>query len=275
MISITDLKDPRLDLILKTTETELAHYYEPRTGLFLAESMKLLERSLRGGYEPVCLLAEDRYLSEVERLLQNYSPIIASEVPVYAAPYEILKDLVGYPMTGGVLCVMKRKPLPDVTELCRNATRIAVLENVVNPTNVGAIFRNAAALGIDAVLLSPGCSDPLYKRASRVSMGTVFQIPWTFLTDWPTKDMKLLSDMGFVHIAMALDERAIEIRDPKLHTEKKRSILLGSEGYGLTDQTLALCDYTVMIPMSHEVDSLNVAAASALAFWELGNCTEQ
>lgn len=268
MIPIADINDSRLELFSKTPENILAHYYEPAPGLFLAESLKVMERAIAAGYEPVSALVEDRYLEEVNSLLGD-----RPQMTVYVAPFEVLRELTGYHMTGGILCIMKRMELPSPESICKGARRIAVLEKVVNPTNVGAIFRNAAALGIDAVVLAPGCCDPLYKRAVRVSMGTVFQIPWTVVDDktisWPEQGMKLLKDMGFATVAMALDDRAIGIHDESLRSEEKLAILLGSEGYGLDKETIEACDYTVMIPMSHEVDSLNVAAASALAFWEL------
>lgn len=268
MIQIDDIKNPKLDIFSKLSENQLVHYYEPNGGLFLAESLKILERAINAGYEPVCALIEDRLQSEVEVYLNNYPT-----ATVYVASFEALKEITGYHMTGGVLCAMKRRELPTVDDICRNAKRLAVLEDVVNPTNVGAIFRNAAALGVDGILLSPGCCDPLYKRAIRVSMGTVFQIPWTIIdkkeNSWPGIIMNDLKKMGFATVAMALDDRATTINNKALRAEEKIAILLGSEGYGLTDATLSECDYTVMIPMCNGVDSLNVAAASALAFWEL------
>jgi len=278
---ISNINDPRLNLFSKVSETELAHFYEPLPGLFLAESIKVLDRCLSAGYEPECALVEDSCIDEVMYLIKRYADIFGYQeraLPVYVAPFENLKNITGYHMTGGVICVMRRKTLPTVEDICLNATKIAILEDVVNPTNIGAIFRNAAGLSIDGILLSPGCCDPLYKRAVRVSMGTVFQIPWTFIPKknkdkeetWPLDTMEYLHDQGYLRIAMALDERAISIDDTKLRDAKKKAILLGNEGEGLNEDTLKLCDYTVMIPMSNNVDSLNVAAASALAFWELG-----
>lgn len=268
MITINNLNDEQLDIFSKLTENQLAHYYEPEEGLFLAESMKILERALAAGYEPVYALIEDKLISEIEGLLAKYP-----EVTVYTAPFDVLTGLTGYHMTGGVLCAMRRRQLPDPDCIFKDARRIAILEDVVNPTNIGAIFRNAAALGVDGILLSPGCCDPLYKRAIRVSMGTVFQIPWTFFdkkeNGWPQKEMMQMKAAGFSMVAMALDDRATTIDNEILRSEDKIAILLGSEGYGLKDSTLSMCDYTVMIPMSNGVDSLNVAAASALAFWEL------
>lgn len=275
MIPITDIKDPDLDLFTKTPENILACYYEPEPGLFMAESMKVLERALAAGYEPVSALIEDRCLEEVQRILGD-----RPDMTVYVAGYEVLKNLTGYNMTGGVLCIMKRRRLPSVESICEGARRIAVLDDVTNPTNVGSIFRNAAALGIDAVLLTTNSCDPLYKRAVRVSMGTVFQVPWTVIGDrkalpdgkrviWPEQGFEMLKSMGFATVAMALDNRAISINDESLRSEEKLAILFGSEGYGLEKKTIEACDYTVMIPMCNGVDSLNVAAASALAFWEL------
>lgn len=224
---------------------------------------------MNAGYEPVSFLVEHRDLKgEASELLSRFP-----ELPVYTAEYEVLTKLTGYALTRGILCLMKRKSLPSVKEVCKNARRIAILENVVNPTNVGAIFRSAAALHMDAVLLTPGCSDPLYRRAARVSMGTVFQIPWTFFDkkiSWPEKGMEILRDLGFKTAAMALCDDSVGIDAPELLEEEKLAVILGTEGDGLAAQTIADCDYTVKIPMSHGVDSLNVAAASAVAFWELG-----
>lgn len=266
MIVIKDINNSELDIFTKYTENQLAHIYEPEKGLFIAESIKVLKRALAGGYIPECALVEDKVSAEVETILADYP-----SVRIFSAPFEVLTNITGYHMTGGVICAMKRKELPSVRGIIEGKRRIALLEDVVNPTNLGAIFRNAAALNFDGVLLSPGCCDPLYKRAIRVSMGTVFQIPWTFAdAGWPGSAMNLLKEEGFATAAMALDSRAISIKDEKLRAEEKMVVLLGSEGNGLTDETLSLCDYTVMIPMSHNVDSLNVAAASALAFWELG-----
>lgn len=266
MIRINDINDPQLNIFRNTSENQLYHYYEPALGLFMAESLKVLSRAIDAGYEPECALIEDKVLDEVLPVLKDYP-----DIPIYVAGFDVLTNLTGYHMTGGVLCAMKRKALVDAAELCKPLSRIAILEDVVNPTNIGAIFRNAAALNVEAVLLSPGCCNPLYKRAIRVSMGTVFQIPWTFIDekDWPGNVMSYLKKEGFAFIAMALDDKAVSISDGSLRAESKKAILLGSEGNGLREDTLEMCDYTVMIPMSHGVDSLNVAAASALAFWEL------
>lgn len=270
IIEITDFSAPELDIYARLTEAELLHYYEPEIGLFIAESPNVIERALDAGYVPVSLLLERKHIDGQAR------NVIArcGDVPVYTAELDVLTKLVGYQLTRGVLCVMHRRQLPGVKDVCTGARRIAILENVMNPTNVGAIFRSAAALNMDAVLLTPACSDPLYRRAARVSMGTVFQIPWTYLgsenAEWPQPGMKFLQEMGFKTAAMALSDDSISIDNPKLRSEKKLAIVLGTEGDGLAQSTIADCDYTVRIPMSHGVDSLNVAAASAVAFWELG-----
>jgi len=273
MTNITRIKDfsaPELDVYARLNEAQLLHYYEPNGGLFIAESPKVIERALDAGYTPVSLLLEPKHITG------EAADIIArcEGVPVYTAELEILTKLTGFQLTRGVLCAMHRRPLPSVEEVCANARRIAILENVMNPTNIGAIFRSAAALNMDAVLLTPASSDPLYRRASRVSMGTVFQVPWTYFDEkkapWPETGMELIKNLGFKTAAMALCDDTISIDDPRLHTEEKLAIILGTEGDGLATTTIADCDYTVKIPMSHDVDSLNVAAASAVAFWELG-----
>ena len=269
IIEITDFNDPRLDVYARLTEAQLLNRFEPAKGMFIAESPKVIDRALNGGCRPVSLLMERK---DIEG---SAAEIIARcpEVPVFTADREVLAQLTGYHLTRGVLCAMLRPPLPAVEDILQNARRIAVLENVMNPTNVGAIFRSAAALGMDAVLLTPGCSDPLYRRSARVSMGTVFQIPWTFIgseiTHWPEPGMTRLKNLGFRTAAMALKDDSLSIDDPRLARTEKLAIILGSEGDGLTDSTIAQCDYTVRIPMYHGVDSLNVAAASAVAFWEL------
>ena len=266
---IKDFAAPELDVYARTSEVQLLRYYEPEPGVFIAESPKVIERALHAGYQPVSFLVEHKDLErEAGEILKKYP-----DVPVYTAEYEILVKLTGFALTRGMLCAMRRNPLPLAEEICRNASRIAVLENVVNPTNIGAIFRSAAALHMDAVLLTGGCSDPLYRRAARVSMGTVFQIPWTYFdkkTAWPGEGMQLLKNMGFKTAAMALRDDSVGIDDQALQEEEKLAIVLGTEGDGLSSQTIADCDYTVKIPMSHGVDSLNVAAASAVAFWVLG-----
>lgn len=263
---ITDFSDPALDVYARLTEAQLLNRFEPAKALFIAESPKVIHRALDAGYEPVSLLMERKDIDG------SAAEIIARcpEVPVFTADEDLLCNLTGYHLTRGVLCAMRRPALPTVEAVCKNARRVVVLENVQNPTNVGAIFRSAAALGMDAVLLTPGCSDPLYRRAARVSMGTVFQIPWTFIDQpWPQPGMAQLQSMGFKTVSMALRDDSYAVDDPKLQQEEKLAILMGSEGDGLTNDTIASCDFTVKIPMYHDVDSLNVAAASAVAFWEL------
>jgi rRNA methylases len=268
IIEITDFSDPNLDAFARLTERQLMNRDKPEDGLFIAESPLVIHRALDAGYEPVTLLMERKHIEG-----QAADVIARCGVPVYTAPLDVLERITGYKLTRGVLCSMRRKDLPTVEEICKNARRIVVLEDVMNPTNVGAIFRSAAALGMDAVLLTPSCSDPLYRRAVRVSMGTVFQIPWTHigeeLTDWPQPGLERLRALGFRTAAMALREDAVSLDDPALMAEEKLAIVLGTEGEGLADGTIADCDYTVRIPMSHGVDSLNVAAASAVAFWQL------
>lgn len=270
IIEVMDLNRPELTVYAELSERQLATIYEPEEGLFIAESPKVIERALDGGYEPVSFLAEKGQLAEAEEILDRME-----DVPIYVAPDEILTKLTGYHLTRGLWCTMRRRTLPTIEEVCPGAKRIAILEEVVNPTNVGALFRCAAALGMDAVILTGGCSDPLYRRASRVSMGTVFQIPWTMLSKkdgvWPEQAMKTLKEMGFKTAAMALREDSVGIDDPQLNSEEKLAIVLGTEGDGLAGDTIADCDYTVMIPMAHGVDSLNVAAAGAVAFWQLGH----
>ena len=270
IIEITDFDAPELDVYARLSEGQLLNRHEPEKGIFIAESPRVIERALDAGYTPVSLLLERKHITGEAR------EIIArcGNIPVYASDFEILKQLTGFPLTRGALCAMRRPGLPAVEAVCAGARRIAVLENVVNPTNVGAIFRSAAALGMDAVLLTPDCSNPLYRRAIRVSMGTVFQIPWTFLGQEGSEtfqtDLSVLKNLGFKTAAMALRSDTISIDDPQLLSEEKLAILLGTEGEGLASSTIAACDYTVCIPMFHGVDSLNVAAASAIAFWELG-----
>ena len=265
VIEITDFSAPELDVYARLTEAQLLNRFEPEKGLFIAESPKVIHRALDGGYRPVSLLMERKDIDGSAR------EVIArcGDIPVFTADEALLAQLTGYHLTRGVLCAMRRPPLPAVKDILANTRRIVVLENVMNPTNVGAIFRSAAALGMDALLLTPGCSDPLYRRSARVSMGTVFQIPWTFLpeeqTDWP----EMLRSLGFKTAALALTDDSVSIDDPALMREENLALVLGSEGDGLTEHTIAGCDYTVKIPMYHGVDSLNVAAASAVAFWQL------
>ena len=267
IIEITDFHAPELDIYARLTENQLLNRHEPEKGLFIAESPKVIERALDAGCIPVSLLLERKHITgQAQHIVAR-----CQDIPVYTADFDMLTQLTGFNLTRGALCAMRRPPLPTVEEVCSGARRIAILENVVNPTNVGAIFRSAAALNMDAVLLTPACSNPLYRRAIRVSMGTVFQIPWTFLgtndTEWPKPAMDILKRMGFRTAAMALSDHAVNIDDPQLMSEEKLAIILGTEGEGLAASTIADCDYTVCIPMSHGVDSLNVAAASAVAFW--------
>ena len=271
MIEITDFDAPELDVYARLTEAQLLNKDHPEDGLFIAESPKVISRALDGGYEPVSVLVEKKQVLEDAETIAVLGK--CGNVPVYTAEFEVLTKLTGFKLTRGMLCAMKRRRLPGLQEICNGCDRIAVLENVMNPTNVGAIFRSAAALHMDAVILTGGCSNPLYRRASRVSMGTVFQIPWTFVDNsviWPEEGMKILRELGFKTAAMALKEDSASIDDPELMKEDKLAVILGTEGNGLAPETIADCDYTVMIPMSHGVDSLNVAAASAVAFWQLG-----
>lgn len=268
IIKIDNFDAKELDVYARLSENQLLNRHEPEKGLFIAESPKVIERALNGGYEPVSFLIEDRHIETQAKSIIERCP----NVPVYTAQFDILTQLTGFKLTRGMLCAMKRKPLPSLEAICKNSSRIAILEDVVNPTNVGAIFRSAAALNIDAVILTAFCSNPLYRRSARVSMGTVFQIPWTILEEdaWPVKALNELKTFDFKTAAMALSDNSIQIDDKRLLNEKKLAIVLGTEGDGLSNTTISDCDYTVKIPMSHEVDSLNVAAASAVAFWELG-----
>lgn len=298
MIEITDFGAPELDVYARLTENQLINRHEPEKGMFIAESPKVIERALDAGYMPVSILTEKRHIEgEGQKILAR-----CGELPVYTAEFDVLTKLTGFQLTRGMLCAMYRQPLPSVQSVCKGAKRIAVLENVVNPTNVGAIFRSAAALGMDAVLLTTGCSNPFYRRAIRVSMGTVYQVPWTYLGEETKPEtvrkpeseegkepgtgiewnlelegkadsgnwQKQLHELGFHTVAMALKEDSLSIDDPKLMNADKLAIVLGTEGDGLAPETIAACDDTVCIPMAHGVDSLNVAAASAVAFWQLG-----
>ncbi len=315
IVRIADYNDERIDIYTRLTENQLANIYAPNPGLFIAESPKVIMRALLDGYEPISFLTEDEQLhgrakEAVER---------CGDVTVYIAEPGVLSQLHGFQMTRGVLCAMRRKELPKVEDICRDCRRIAVLEDVVNPTNVGAILRSAAALNMDAVLLTPACADPLYRRAARVSMGTAFQVPWTYIHDDYAKLQSLRDDncvindtctqtaeitndntctqtapeasksvsqkhidrpehhnyveglqqMGFKTVAMALLPDSLTPDAKVLHEEPKLAIILGAEGDGLSEDTIRMSDYTVCIPMTHGVDSLNVAAASAVAFWEL------
>lgn len=273
IIKITDFEAPELDIYARLTEGQLLNRHEPEKGIFIAESPKVIERALDAGYLPVSLLLEQKHIDgQAKNIIDR-----CQDIPVYTAEFDVLTQLTGFKLTRGALCAMRRPKLPTVKEVCEGTRRIAILENIMNPTNVGAIFRSAAALNIDAVLLTPASSNPLYRRAIRVSMGTVFQVPWTFIGnedseyDWPERGIALLKEMGFKTAAMALNDDSISIDDPQPMSEDRLAIILGTEGDGLAVKTIADCDYTVRIPMSHGVDSLNVAAASAVAFWQLGN----
>ena len=269
IVPVTDLTHPGLSPYARLTEHQLRNKRCPEEGLFIAESPKVIGHALDAGYVPVSLLMEERHLRGQGR------DLIArcGEVPVYTGESDLLESLTGYRLTRGILCAMHRPPLPEVEAVCAGARRVAVLEGIVDPTNVGAVFRSAAALHMDAVLVTPTCCDPLHRRAVRVSMGTVFQIPWTVIgsraEDWPHPGLECLATLGFSTAAMALSPTALSIEDPRLREVARLAIVLGTEGDGLSPRTIAGCDYTVRIPMSHQVDSLNVAAASAVAFWEL------
>ena len=264
LIEITDFHAPELDVFARLTEAQLLNRFDPANAMFIAESPKVIMRALDAGCVPVSLLVERNHINDeaAEAITR------CGDVPVFTAPLDVLTQLTGFQLTRGMLCAMRRPTLPALEDVIQNTKRIAVLEEIMNPTNVGAIFRSAAALGMDAVLLTPGCSDPLYRRSARVSMGTVFQVPWTYVgNDWISR----LKALGFRTAAMALTDDSVSIDDQKLMAENKLAIVLGSEGDGLAPSTIADCDYTVKIPMYHGVDSLNVAAASAVAFWQLKN----
>ena len=270
LIEITDYDDPRLDVYARLNETQLRHYYEPNGGLLITESPKVTERALAAGCKPVSALVESsQAVGEAAPVLEN----LPSDLPVFTGSSDTIRKLTTIPMTRGLLCCMMRPALQKVEDLIAGMRRIAVLENVTNPTNVGAIIRSAAALGMEAVLLNHACSDPFYRRAARVSMGTVFQVPWTYLENTETGKglhyVKMLQTLGFKTAALALRKDTVSISDPCLRREEKLAVILGAEGDGLTDETIDLSDYTIRIPMAHGVDSLNVAACSAVAFWEL------
>lgn len=269
---IVELKEhnaPELDVYARLTEAQLKNKRNPQQGIFIAESPKVIGYALDAGYEPLSLLMERRHIDG------DAKEVIArcGDIPVYTGDRELLTQLTGYELTRGVLCAMRRKPLPTSEEVCRRASRIAVLEGIVDTTNLGAIFRSAAALGMDAVLLTPTCCDPLNRRAARVSMGTVFQVPWSRIgadsADWQENGIRHLQELGFASAALALDDRSISIEDKILLNEPKLAVILGTEGHGLLAETVANADYTVKIPMYHGVDSLNVGAAAAIAFWQL------
>lgn len=267
MIDITDYADPRLDVYAKLSEPQLKTIYEPKKGLFIAESPMVIERALDAGYEPESVLTCEEALrghgkAVIERIVgQNQS------IPIYIGTDEVLGQIRGYQLTRGVLCAMRRRKFEHPEDVIRNAKRIVLLDDVENPSNVGAIFRSAAAMFMDAVLLTPDCSDPLYRRAARVSVGTVFNIPWTYIS---YDSIDFLHEQGFKTAAMALSDDTISVSDERLKSEDKLCVIMGNEGYGLKQSVIERCDYTVKIPMTAGVDSLNVAAASAVAFWEMG-----
>lgn len=285
---IASLEDERLDAYMRLTEVQLRNKLEPEKGIFIAESEKVIDRALAAGYEPLSMLVPDHKLAGLSVLIDRVQAAACAhaskraddgdgkrtfEVPVFVAPAEQITQITGYELTRGVLCAMRRPQLPSVEKLLEGAHRVAVLEDITNHTNVGAIFRSAAALNVDAVLVTPGCCDPLYRRAVRVSMGTVFQVPWTRIGsevgEWPTPGMERLRSLGFKTAALALKDDSVSLDDERLNAEDKLALVFGTEGDGLCDETIAQCDYTVKIPMSHGVDSLNVAAASAVTFWQL------
>lgn len=265
IIEIKDFSAPELDIYARLTENQLVNRAEPENAMFIAESPVVIERALDAGCVPLSFLMEQKH---VQGKAQGLLSRCAEDIPVYAAALDTLTQLTGFHLTRGMLCAMRRPRLPAVEELCENARRVAVLENVMNPTNIGAIFRSAAALGVDALLLTQAGSDPLYRRAVRVSMGTVFQLPWTYLPGtrpWP----ELLRELGFKTVAMALRGDSLDIADKRLVAQEKLAIALGTEGDGLASSSISDCDFTARIPMTHGVDSLNVAAASAVAFYQL------
>lgn len=266
IIEITDFEAPELDVYARLTENQLLNRHEPEKGMFIAESPIVIERALDAGCVPISFLVERKHIeTQAKELIER-----CGNIPVYTAEFDVLTKLTGFQLTRGMLCAMYRPKLPAIREVCKDKSRIVVLENVVNPTNVGAIFRSAAALNMDGVLLTPACSNPLYRRAIRVSMGTVFQVPWTFIEEG-TDYIEQLHHFGFRTAAMALNKESVNIDNAELMSEERLAIVLGTEGQGLEKRTIENCDYTVCIPMSHGVDSLNVAAASAVAFWQLGN----
>ena len=269
IIEITDFTDPALDVFARLTEHQLRNKKEPEKGIFIAESKTVVNLALDAGYEPISLLMER---SQIEGQARDVAAR-CSHVPIYTADNDLLANMTGFPLSRGVLAAMKRPVLPSPAELLRDARRVAVLENVTDATNVGAIIRSAAALGVDSVLVTPSCSDPLIRRSARVSMGTVFQVPWTYIgadaDDWRKNGISILHSLGFKSAAMALTDESVSICDPCLKGEERLAVIVGTEGTGLIPETIANSDYTVKIPMYHNVDSLNVAAASAVAFWEL------
>ncbi len=269
IIEIHDFSAPELDLFVRLTGAQLRNKLEPEKAIFIAESPTVIEVALNSGYEPISLLTDKRLINgAVANIIER-----CGDIPIYVAEREVLSQMTGFELTRGALCAMRRKPLPSVEELLKDARRVAILEAVADSTNIGALFRSAAALGIDAVLVTPTCCDPLCRRAVRVSMGTVLQVPWTKIgdtpADWPNPSMDRLKSLGFKTVAMALTDESVSIDDERLMREERLAIILGTEGDGLAKTTIADCDYTAKIPMSHGVDSLNVAAAGAVAFWQL------
>lgn len=269
IIHITDFSDPALDVYVRLTGAQLRNKLEPEKGIFIAESPTVIEVAMQGGCEPISLLTEERLINgAVSGIIEK-----CGDIPIYTADRELLTKMTGFELTRGALCAMRRPPMSSVEDLLKGARRVAVLEEVADSTNIGALFRSAAALGIDTVLVTPTCCDPLCRRAVRVSMGTVFLVPWTKIgdtpADWPEKGFDLLHSLGFKTVAMALTDKTVSIDDPKLKAEERLAIILGTEGTGLKKETIDGCDYTVKIPMKHGVDSLNVAAAGAIAYWEL------
>ena len=273
IINLETIDDPQLDAYARLTEAQLRSRLEPEKGIFIAESSKVIERALDGGMQPLSFLMDQKWVEPLRPLVERASAEQGADLPVYVLPHDELKKLTGFELTRGALAAFRRPPLPTVEDVLAGARRVAVLEDITNFTNVGAIFRSAAALGVDAVLVTPTCCDPLYRRCVRVSMGTVFQVPWTRIgttkEDWPDAGLELLHHLGFKAAALALSHDSVTLDDPRLKAEEKLVLVLGTEGDGLAPETIAQCDYTVLIPMQHGVDSLNVAAASAVAFWEL------
>ena len=272
IVRVSNLAERGLDVFHDRSEPSLLHYYEPEPGLFIAESPMIIQRALDAGYEPLCALVEDRSEEFVINTLEQSGLGLpgCDGLSIYAAPLEELKKITGFHLTRGILCAMRRKRLPALEEILCDARRVVILDRVMNPTNAGAIFRSAAALGMDAVLLTKGSTDPLYRRAARVSMGTVFQIPWTFLDSWP-EDIGVLKEKGFTVAAMSLTDDSVSLRDVKVLPDDKIALVMGTEGPGLPPATVRACDISIRIPMAHGVDSLNVAAASAVAFWSIGS----
>lgn len=280
IIEINNFNASELDVYARYTEAQLLNKDRPEDGLFIAESPKVIGRALDAGYIPISVLVEKKQMEENEETQEVLARFENTGTSIFTAEFAVLTQLTGFKLTRGMLCTLKRRPLEDFRKLCEGKNRIAILEDVMNPTNVGAIFRSAAAMHMDAVLLTSGCSNPLYRRASRVSMGTVFKIPWTFIQDdkerrcdrkeiWPVQAIENLKALGYKTAALALTDDSVSIDDSQLMSEEKLAVILGTEGDGLVQETIKACDYTVKIPMSHGVDSLNVAAASAVAFWQL------